>query len=142
MDAIAIMEFIKLLGGALGSVLTVSAVLTLFIKPIREKFVKWITKTADTDNINGKIDNLTTLVEKSIEQNTELQSEMSKQSNALQASLRNSILNLYYKCMDRGSITLFERQNLLQLYENYQKLDGNSFIHDCVTQLLALPVVN
>ena len=139
MDAIAILEVIKTIGGALGTLLTVSAVVTLLVKPVREKFTKWVRKTSDSDDITDKIDNLTGLVEKSIKQNEELQTEMHKQSDALQASLRNSILNLYYKCMARESITLFERQNLLQLYENYQNLKGNSFIHDCVEQLLALP---
>lgn len=147
MEPIAILELIKLLGGALGSILTVSAVITLFVKPIREKFAKWINKTANTQefenkftDINNKIDNLTTLVEKSIEQNETLQDEMNKQSKALQASLRNSILNLYYKCTERGSITMFEKQNLTMLYDNYTNLKGNSFISDCVSTLKNLPV--
>lgn len=148
MDAIAIMEFIKLLGGALGSVLTVSAVVTLLVKPIREKFVKWINKTANTQefenkfiNINDKIDNLTTLVEKSIDQNNILQAEMSKQSEALKASLRNSILKIYYDCKAKGYITTFQLQNVTELFENYKALGGNSFICHLMDELLSkIPV--
>lgn len=142
MDAIAIMELIKLLGGALGSILTVSAVLTLFVKPIREKFAKWINKTANTQefenkftDINSKIDNLTTLVEKSIEQNNELQAEMIKQSEALKASLRNSILKIYYDCKAKGYITTFQLQNVTELFENYKALGGNSFISHIMDEI-------
>lgn len=146
MDAIAIMELIKLIGGALGSILTVSAVLTLLVKPIREKFAKWINKTANTQefenkfsDINNKIDNLTTLVEKSIEQNNELQSEMIKQSEALKASLRNSILKIYYDCKAKGYITTFQLQNVTELYNNYRNLKGNSFVCHLVNDILLNP---
>lgn len=149
METIAILEFVKLLGGALGAILTLSAVITLLVKPIREKFARWINKTANTQefndkfaDVNGKLDQLTELVTKTIEQNEKLQAEIDKQSNALQATLRNSILNLYYKCKERGSITMFEKQNLMQLYENYTALNGNSFVKDCVSQLLVLDIEN
>ena len=138
MDAMAVLEIIKTIGGALSTLLTVSAVTTLLIKPIRVKFTKWIRKTSDSDNIDNKIDKLTELVEESIEQNNKLQEDMNTQSEALQASLRNSILNLYYKCKEKNSITDFELQNLSYLFDNYTKLKGNSFVKDCVSYLKGL----
>lgn len=138
MDVVAVLEIIKTIGGALSTLLTVSAVTTLLIKPIREKFTKWIRKTSDSDNIDNKIDKLTELVEESIEQNNKLQEDMNTQSEALQASLRNSILNLYYKCKEKNSITDFELQNLSYLFDNYTKLKGNSFVKDCVSYLKGL----
>lgn len=136
MDAIAILEFIKTIGGALSTLLTVSAVVTLLVKPIREKFTKWVRKTSDSDDINDKIDNLTDLVEKSIEQNNKLQVEMSKQSEALKASLRNSILKIYYDCKAKGYITTFQLQNVTELFENYKALGGNSFISHLMDEIL------
>lgn len=138
MDAMAVLEIIKTIGGALSTLLTVSAVTTLLIKPIREKLAKWIRKTSDSDNIDDKIDKLTELVEESIKQNNKLQADMDTQSEALQASLRNSILNLYYKCKEKNSITDFELQNLSYLFDNYTKLKGNSFVKDCVLYLKGL----
>ena len=138
MDAMAVLEIIKTIGGALSTLLTVSAVTTLLIKPIREKFTKRIRKTSDSDNIDNKIDKLTELVEESIEQNNKLQEDMNTQSEALQASLRNSILNLYYKCKEKNSITDFELQNLSYLFDNYTKLKGNSFVKDCGSYLKGL----
>ena len=128
------------IGGFAGALSTTVAFIILIVKPIRNKFVSWISKTADTDNINKKIDHLTELVKTTIEQNKELQAEIEKLGHGLQSSLRNSILNLYYKCMARGSITMFEKQNLMEMYDSYTDLKGNHFIKDCYESLCLLPV--
>ena len=143
------MDWLLIAGSCVGAVLSIITLLTLIIKPLRSKFAKWVTKTANTDeftekfdDINEKIDKLTELVEKTIQQNEQLQEEIDKQSKALQASLRNSILNLYYKSTEKGSLTMFEKQNLTMLYDNYKNLKGNSFISDCVEELKNLPIKN
>ncbi len=128
------------IGGFAGALSTTVAFIILIVKPIRNKFVSWVSKTADTDNINKKIDRLTELVETTVEQNKELQAEIEKLGHGLQSSLRNSILNLYYKCMARGSITMFEKQNLMEMYDSYTDLKGNHFIKDCYESLCLLPV--
>ena len=128
------------IGGFAGALSTTVAFIILIVKPIRNKFVSWVSKTADTENINKKIDRLTELVETTIEQNKELQAEIEKLGHGLQSSLRNSILNLYYKCMARGSITMFEKQNLMEMYDSYTDLKGNHFIKDCYESLCLLPV--
>ena len=125
-----------------GSISTIVALFVLIIKPLRNKFVSWISKTSDKDGINEKIDNLTQLVEKQVEQNDTMSDEMKKQSNALQAGLRNSILVIYNSRMKSGYITLYEKENLAKLYSNYTSLGGNSFIHNCVDELNELPVRN
>lgn len=129
------------IGGFCGAISTTIALIILIIKPIRNKFVSWVGKTADTDGINKKIDRLTELVETTVEQNKELKAEMNKQSEALKASIRNSILNLYYKCLAKGYITTFELQNVSELYANYKSLGGNSFISKVVDIMVnTLPV--
>lgn len=130
------------IAGYCGSVSTVIALIVLIVKPIRTKFVAWISKTSDKDGINAKIDNLTELVQKQIKQNEEINSELKKQSLALQANLRNSILVIYNSRIKAGYITLYEKENLAKLHEQYQSLGGNSFIHTCVDELNELPVKN
>ena len=110
------------------------------MKPLRTKFVAWITKTSDKEGINAKIDNLTDLVQKQIEQNDEINAELKKQSMALQANLRNSILVIYNSRMKAGYITIYEKENLAKLQEQYQSLGGNSFIHTCCDELNELPI--
>lgn len=123
-----------------GSISTIIALVVLIVKPLRTKFVAWITKTSDKEGINVKIDNLTDLVQKQIEQNDEINAELKKQSMALQANLRNSILVIYNSRMKAGYITIYEKENLAKLQEQYQSLGGNSFIHTCCDELNELPI--
>lgn len=141
MDALAILSLIA--GGA-GSLVTIITFCTLVCKPLREKFIKWVRKITNREeidkeitNVNDKIDKLTSLVEKTVEQNEALQEEMNKQSEALKASLRNSILKLYYCCLNKEYITTFQLQNLEELYSNYKALGGNSFISKCHDYLIS-----
>lgn len=134
------MNTVKEIATYCGSITTILALITIVIKPIRNGFVGWISKTSDKDNLNKKIDKLTVLVEQQVEQNKGMETELRKQSLALQATLRNSILVIYNSRMKENSISLYEKENLARLYESYSSIGGNSFIHNCVDELNQLPV--
>ena len=136
------MEYINTIASYCGSISAIIALIVLVVKPIRNKFVDWITKTSNRDELNSKIDNLTELVEKQVEQNDIINAELQKQSMALQASLRNSILVIYSDSIAKGHMTMFEKQNLSKLFSEYKNLQGNSFICDLVNELNDMPVKN
>ena len=136
------MEHINTIASYCGSISAIIALIVLVVKPIRNKFVDWVTKTSNRDELNTKIDNLTGLVEKQVEQNDIINAELQKQSMALQATLRNSILDIYNTRMQTGFITMYEKQNLAELFKQYEALDGNCFVHNCVDELNNLPVKN
>ena len=136
------MEHINTIASYCGSISAIIALVVLVVKPIRSKFVDWITKTSNRDELNSKIDNLTELVEKQVTQNDVINAELKKQSMALQASLRNSILDIYNDSIAKGHMTMFEKQNLSKLFSEYKNLQGNSFICDLVNELNELPVKN
>ena len=136
------MEHINTIASYCGSISAIIALIVLVVKPIRDRFVTWVTKTSNRDELNTKIDNLTGLVEKQVEQNDIINAELQKQSMALQATLRNSILDIYNARMQTGFITMYEKQNLAELFKQYEALDGNCFVHNCVDELNNLPVKN
>lgn len=136
------MENLNVIAGYCGSISAIIALVVLIVKPVRNKFVDWITKTSNRDELNAKIDNLTELVEKQVEQNDIINAELQKQSMALQASLRNSILVIYNDSIAKGHMTMFEKQNLSKLFSEYKNLQGNSFICDLVNELNDMPVKN
>ena len=105
------MEHINTIASYCGSISAIIALIVLVVKPIRNKFVDWVTKTSNRDELNTKIDNLTVLVEKQVEQNDIINAELQKQSMALQATLRNSILDIYNTRMQTGFITMYEKNN-------------------------------
>ena len=144
------LEIIKEIGSYAGAIAAIIALIALLAKPVRQKFADKISLISGRDDLNLKIDRLTehcerqfdelgALVRTTIEQNDELKSEMTLQTEALKASLRNSILELYYRCTEKNSITTYERQNMSELYENYKALGGNSFVKDCVDRMKKLP---
>ena len=136
------MEHINTIASYCGSISAIIALIVLVVKPVRDRFVTWVTKTSNRDELNTKIDNLTGLVEKQVEQNDIINAELKKQSMALQATLRDSILNIYNSRMQTGFITMYEKQNLAELFKQYEALDGNCFVHNCVDELNGLPVKN
>ena len=136
------MEHINTIASYCGSISTIIALIVLVVKPVRDRFVTWVTKTSNRDELNTKIDNLTELVEKQVKQNDNINAELKKQSMALQATLRDSILNIYNSRMQLGFITMYEKQNLAELFKQYEALDGNCFVHNCVDELNSLPVKN
>lgn len=136
------MEHINTIASYCGSISAIIALIVLVVKPIRDRFVTWVTKTSNRDELNAKIDNLTELVEKQVEQNDIINAELQKQSMALQASLRNSILVIYSDSIAKGHMTMFEKQNLSKLFSEYKNLQGNSFICDLVNELNDMPVKN
>lgn len=136
------MQTVEIIAKYCGYISAIIALAVLIIKPLRAKITEWITTTSNKEEIHQKIDNLTQLVEKSIEQNKEMQNELSKQSLALQATLRNSILAIYNSRISEGYLTVRDRKNLSELYDQYKLLGGNSFVADCVEQLKDLPVRN
>ena len=136
------MDNLNIIAGYCGSISAIIALVVLVVKPVRSKFVDWITKTSNRDELNSKIDNLTELVEKQVAQNDVINAELKKQSMALQASLRNSILDIYNDSIAKGHMTMFEKQNLSKLFSEYKNLQGNSFICDLVNELNELPVKN
>ena len=136
------MEHINTIASYCGSISAIIALVVLVVKPVRDRFVTWVTKTSNRDELNTKIDNLTELVEKQVAQNDVINAELKKQSMALQATLRDSILNIYNSRMKLGFITMYEKQNLAELFKQYEALDGNCFVHNCVDELNNLPVKN
>ena len=136
------MAHINTIASYCGSISAIIALIVLVVKPIRDRFVTWVTKTSNRDELNTKIDNLTGLVEKQVAQNDIINAELQKQSMALQATLRNSILDIYNTRMQTGFITMYEKQNLAELFKQYEALDGNCFVHNCVDELNNLPVKN
>ena len=144
------LDIIKEAGAYAGAIAAVIALAALLAKPVRKKLSDTVSRISGKDELSGKIDRLMESCERqfsrlgsmartTIEQNDELKKEMSLQSEALKADLRNSILELYYECTEKNSITAYERQNVSELYENYKALGGNSFVKDCVDSIRKLP---
>lgn len=138
-----------------GYIITIITLGIILIKPIRNAIAKKIsgayTKGKEDQEQYNQLEELMELVQEIKEdlkrgeflcvQNQDSINELMK---ALQSSLRNTIMHLYYKYTEEGSdgLPLYEKENIIHLYDAYSnKLNGNSFVKDCYEQLMELPVV-
>lgn len=135
------MELITTIASYCGSISAIIALIVLIVKPIRSKFVDWISKTSNRDELNAKIDNLTELVEKQVEQNENQKLELKKQSDALMCSLRTSILSTYYQYHTSEVIPILEKECFAKSCETYFAMGGNSFVHGCYDEIMKLPTI-
>ena len=135
------MEYINTIASYCGSISAIIALIVLVVKPIRNKFVDWITKTSNRNELNAKIDNLTELVEKQVEQNEQQKLELEKQSDALMCSLRTGILSTYYQYHTSEAIPILEKECFAKSCETYFAMGGNSFVHGCYEEIMKLPTI-
>lgn len=63
--------------------------------------------------------------------------ELDLMKEALQATLRNQLTEIYYRSIDRGFIYENDRENFEHLNVAYEKLGGNSYIH-AIHQLISV----
>ena len=66
-----------------------------------------------------------------------------EQDDTLRCMLRTEILKLYFKHMQRDDLELvqWEAENERSLYEQYKKLNGNSFVDDLHKEIKKWPIV-
>ena len=123
MNAIAIIELIKLIGGTAGAITTILAFLGIVSKKPKE----WIKKTIREES---KIANqqLEADVAKLLKDNNE-----SKKRDIV--SLRHSITTIYEEYKSRKKFPIHTKEDLFSLYEEYERLGGNSYIHTIVNEM-------
>lgn len=86
-----------------------------FIKPVRSWFSEQIT--------NKKA----------------ITAELDLMKEALQATLRNQLTEIYYRSIERGFIYENDRENFEHLNVAYEKLGGNSYIHSLHKLISVMP---
>ena len=65
--------------------------------------------------------------------------ELELVKEALQATLRNQLTEVYYRSIERGFIYENDRENFERLNVAYEKLGGNSYIHTIHELISVMP---
>lgn len=65
--------------------------------------------------------------------------ELGLVKEALQATLRNQLTEVYYRSIERGFIYENDRENFERLNVAYEKLGGNSYIHTIHELISVMP---
>lgn len=123
------METIKNIAAILGAILSLSAVITLFCKPIKAYIAKILDK-----HISEQDDK--------IKQNT-LKATLKRIENKLDATVaytteacRGEIKNMFYRYMDSKTLPYYEKMHMLQIEDIYvNKLQKNHYTKGLIEEM-------
>lgn len=123
------METIKNIAAILGAILSLSAVITLFCKPIKAYIAKILDK-----HISEQDDK--------IKQNT-LRATLKRIENKLDATVaytteacRGEIKNMFYRYMDSKTLPYYEKMHMLQIEDIYvNKLQKNHYTKGLIEEM-------
>lgn len=125
--------------------------------PCRKKLVSLLIKALRVEEINAKLDRHMADDESKKDMYEHLNTEMHKlecemerfietdeEANRIYkeahlVEIRDEIIKIYYEFINKGYIPMYDKENLVKRYELYEKLGGNSFVHDIFNDLMALP---
>ena len=62
--------------------------------------------------------------------------------NGVKILLKNKIIEKYYYYMKQGFITLYDKQMIEDLYNEYHNLNGNGLIENLIEDINDLPISN
>ena len=64
----------------------------------------------------------------------------SRQEETLKCLLRSNITSKYYVYKELGSIPYYEKENIDKMFEQYEKMGGNSYVKTIVSEINKLPI--
>ena len=137
----SILFFIRDIGTYSGAVVTVLGLVTLIVKPIRNKFINWIQKTTHSAEHDVLLLEFKNTVEKHDERDDIILDELQINREALQCILRNDIVRLYYKYLIDKKLPSYQKENLVILYDQYLALKGNSFVSQIYSEMTNWEVI-
>lgn len=127
MTALAIFETI---GSIVGVLITLITFFTLISKRPIAAFRKIIREESEAANGNLKME-----IENINSQLQTIQSKQNETDTTNQAILRNTITHIYFKYKDDRCIPHYEKENALYLFEQYEKLHGNSYVKQIIEDI-------
>lgn len=63
-----------------------------------------------------------------------------RQEEALKCLLRSNITSKYYVYSEMKEIPYYEKENIDKMFEQYQKMGGNSYVETIVKEINSLPI--
>lgn len=140
------LDQIKNIASWAGSVVTISAALSLILKPVRNWLKGFIRKLcgftdlenevknlkeanegmkSDNDKLHTKIDDITAKLDNLIQMTSD-------QKQASCDTLRGMMLDIYYRYLPYKAMPLYEHEQFSKLSEDYEHNGGNSFMSETV----------
>lgn len=116
MEWMAFLEFIKLIGAAVGGMFSIISLGALIMK----KPKKWLSNLIK-ESTSEKLDEMNKDIK-------EIRQTLKNSEETDRSLLRHDITALYHKYKDEKKIPVYAKQDWLSMYERYVELGGNSYV--------------
>ncbi len=141
------MEIIKNIGAIVGMALSCLTLITLLCKPLRNKISGWIRQVSQAEEYWDAIErNQMAIDEIRAGMQQMMATEESKQvlfakfQESQLSILRDDITRLYFKYLENKQVPFYARKDMVQLYETYTDIGGNSYVKTIYDEFMEWPV--
>lgn len=130
------LDILKIISGAMTSLLVISGFLVGMFKPIRTWLYNKVKKIANIESTSKAIAEMSVTINE-LKAVFETQIQASEVRDAATASIiRNEITKIYYLYIDKKAMPAREKENMLRLHESYANLGGNSYITAIIEEMM------
>jgi len=124
------------------AIIAIATALTILIRPIRSRFIDWLKKITRSEEHNSMMEEFTSVIKKHEERDAEIMRMLKENREALQCTLRNDIVSIYYKYLPEKKIPSYQMENLAALYSRYKVLTDNTFVKKIYKEMENWEVIN
>lgn len=125
MDILNFGEIVKIIAQYIGYIASIGGAVLMCSKKSRACVKKLIKHDAGTEEIKASIESLRTDF-------NEAKSLLSDLRAANRDTLRNDITRIYYEGVETKTIKAYKKESLLKMYDDYKRLEGNSYVKTIV----------
>lgn len=101
-----------------------------------QKFEKEESDKKLVEKVDNVVKTHTDPIDKELER---MNLKLTKVADGTLDTLRDRILTVYYKCLEKHYRSEYDIANVDHMYKDYVALDGNSFIDDCMQKFRQIP---
>ena len=134
------MEIIKDIATVIGLILSAITLITLCCKPLRRKIGNVIRKASNMEETSAALEEVRAMMQQMVatqEVNQELMTHFQESQLSL---LRDSITRLYFKYLPDKQVPAYGRKDMVNLFESYKRLGGNSYVKTIYEEFMDWPV--
>ena len=141
------MEIIKNIGAIVGLVISSMTLITLFCKPLRKKISGWIRQVSQVEEYREAIarnqlaiDEIRAGMQQIMATEESKQALFAKFQESQLSILRDDITRLYFKYLEEKQVPFYARKDMVQLFETYTSMGGNSYVKPIYDEFMEWPV--
>ena len=141
------MEIVKNIGAIVGMALSCLTLITLLCKPLRKKISGWIRQVSQAEEYwdaiernQMAIDEIRAGMQQMMATEESKQALLAKFQKSQLSILRDDITRLYFKYLEDKQVPFYARKDMVQLYETYTDMGGNSYVKTIYDEFMEWPV--